>query len=462
MTPYLLVDFGTTSTKSALVDLDTGAFSHPERYPAIPNSAGPPGRCEIPLGALRRRFLEICADGQAQAPLRGILLCSEMHGFALLDRRGDPLTNYISWKDERSLEPVQGQDTFSLVAGQLGRAFKDLTGMRPRPGFPLMNAAHLGRSTSLPAEARLVSLPCWLASCSGEGGETIHPTILAGLAVYDLGRHATAGELLGLLRQLTGCTFAVGEPAQAQQVAGYWRGDGAKVPIYVGVGDHQCAVLGAANLPGQTLSLNLGTGSQASVINGESPSEELETRPYFDDLLLQTITHIPAGRALAAHLDFLAQVRATPDSQEFWAMLAALDEPDLSGATMQFGLSLFKSARGYREGGRISHIEEGTYTLENYLASLLASFLDQYIEVRDLLDPHHQLTQAILSGGLARNLPRLHQLFAHRAACQALPATPIDESLLGLRTLALVADGRARTCLEAQAIFGRNCPAPSR
>jgi sugar (pentulose or hexulose) kinase len=457
MTPYLLVDFGTTSTKSAIVDLDTGAFSHLQRYPALPSAAAPQGRFEISLEALRRRFVDICAEGQAQAPLRGILLCSEMHGFALLDHRGKPLSNYISWKDERSLEPVDGQDTFSLVAGQLGPVFKQLTGMRPRPGFPLMNLAHLGRSTALPAQARLISLPCWLARCSGRAEEILHPTVLAGLALCDVRRNTASAELLALLRELTGCSFALGEAAPAQQVAGYWRQDGAQVPIYAGVGDHQCAVLGAANLPRQSLSLNLGTGSQVSVIAGDSPCEELETRPYFDDLLLQTITHIPAGRALAAHLDFLAQVRGGPASKEFWSLLAALDEADLEGATMRFGLSLFRSARGYSEGGHINRIEEGEYTLANYLASLLSSFLGQYLEVRDLLDPRHQLTQAILSGGLARNLPQLHRFFARRANCETLPATSLDETLLGLRTLALVAEGRAPSVLAAQQVFGRAC-----
>ncbi|MBM3278936.1 MAG: hypothetical protein FJY95_12770 [Candidatus Handelsmanbacteria bacterium] len=456
MTPYLLVDFGTTSTKAALVDLDTGAFAHPQRYPAIPSIPGPSGHFELPLGALRRRFLEICADGQAQAPLHGILLCSEMHGFALLDAQDQPLGNYISWKDERSRHPLGGQDTFSLVAGQLGPDFKQLTGMRPRPGFPLMNLIHQGRAAALPNRALLLSLPCWLSRCCGEATGLIHPTMLAGMALYDLGRSEVSAELLALVRDLTGCTLDLGRPAPPQAVAGYWCQDGARVPIYAGVGDHQCAVLGAANLPGQSLSLNLGTGSQASVIGGESHNEELETRPFFDELPLQTITHIPAGRALAAHLGFLSQIRGS-EAQGFWDLLAALGEAELAGATMHFDLSMFKSARGYQEGGGITGIEEDAYTLENYLSSLLRSFLDQYLEVRDLLDPPHQLAQAILSGGLARNLPRLHQLFARRAGLEALPATPLDETLLGLRTLALVADGRAATVLEAQRIFGRAC-----
>lgn len=135
MTPYLLVDFGTTSTKAALVDLDTGAFAHPQRYPAIPSIPGPSGHFELPLGALRRRFLEICADGQAQAPLHGILLCSEMHGFALLDAQDQPLGNYISWKDERSRHPLGDRIPSPWWPGSWARTSSSLPACAPGPAF---------------------------------------------------------------------------------------------------------------------------------------------------------------------------------------------------------------------------------------------------------------------------------------------------------------------------------------
>jgi hypothetical protein len=41
--PSLDVDFGTTSTKSALVDVETGALADVRHHPAIPPSPGPPG-----------------------------------------------------------------------------------------------------------------------------------------------------------------------------------------------------------------------------------------------------------------------------------------------------------------------------------------------------------------------------------------------------------------------------------
>ncbi len=49
MTPYLLLDFGTSSTKWALCDLDTGQFGGLATQPSLPAATGPPGHCEVPL-----------------------------------------------------------------------------------------------------------------------------------------------------------------------------------------------------------------------------------------------------------------------------------------------------------------------------------------------------------------------------------------------------------------------------
>lgn len=460
MAPYLLIDFGTTSTKSALVDLDTGIFSSLQRHPAIPNCAAPSGLYEIPLEAIHQRFAGICQGywDQQGGRLGGILACSEMHGFALLDAAGQPLGNYVSWKDERSLQKLDGTDTFSLVSKQLAPRFRAITGMRPRPGFPLMNLAHLARSTPLPSGCQVVSLPCWLARVSGDGRAVAHPTMLAGMGFYDVGRRALSEELIDLVRGLGAPSCRLSEPAPEGSVAGYWHAGVTKVPIYVGVGDHQCAVLGAGNTPGQSVSINLGTGSQMAVIDRAVEQPEIETRPYYGQSRLSTITHIPAGRALAEFVGFLEEVATTGGDgrPDFWAQMASLEEEEVLHSGLRFDLSLFRSARNFREGGGIGRMEEGDLTLRHYLASLVRSFVEQYLELLPVFDPGHQMPCCVLSGGIARNVPVFGRLVEKLAGYQVLPATELDESLLGLRTLALIADGRTRTYQGAQQVFGRD------
>ena len=114
-------------------------------------------------------------------------------------------------------------------------------------------------------------------------------------------------------------------------------------------------------------------------------------------------------------------------------------------------------ARGFEGGGHIDGILEGTLEVTNYLASLLDAFINQYVDVIDQFDAQRQLSRCVLSGGIARNLPNLCDLLAQRTGYELSPATALDESLLGLRTIALVADRRAETCRDAQAVFGRDC-----
>ena len=459
MTPYLLIDFGTSSTKASLVDLDSGAFSHVQRYPAIANAAAPAGHYEIPPDAIRQRFLDICSDYWRIAAFQGITLAAEMHGFVALDGDNKPLTDYISWKDERSVQSIDDKDTFSLVGNALGPRFKEIVGMQPRPGFPLLNLTHLLRTTSLPPDARIVSLPGWLALCSGDSLHCGHPTTLAAMTFYDVHSNQPSSDLLALVRDLTGQTFLLDEAAGDGAVSGYLHIDDKKIPIFVGVGDHQCSVLGACNTPLETISLNLGTGSQVGRINAPIDRDDIELRPYFGGDKLAAVTHLPAGRALNDYLGFLdevARASGAPDP-DFWSVLADLEEDEVIQAKLDFNLSTFQSARHYRDGGHIARIEEGALTLRHYLASLLKSFATQYLEIIDLLDPQRQAQRCVLSGGIAQNLPLLHRLLARLSRRQALDATPLDESFIGLRTLALIAAGRASNYLEAQHTFDRQC-----
>ena len=464
--PYLGIDFGTTSTKSALVDVETGALTRVRHHPAIPPSPGPPARFEVPLEAIRERFLELCTEYAAtlDAPLAGIVTCSEMHGFALVDDTGRPRSAYVSWKDERSREPIAGVDSVSLVTRALGERFKAITGMRPRPGLPLMNLVHLLRETALPDGLHVVSLPEWLARAVGDATGRGHPTMLAGMALYDVETSRSSDELVALVRELTGRSVRLASPAEAAAVAGTWRHRSRRIPLHVGAGDHQTTLLGAGVTAGDCVSLNVGTGSQLAVLDRAADDPAVERRPYFDGGMLHAITHIPGGRALATFLGFLedaARAGGAP-APDFWPQLAGLDAGDVAGASLDVDLAVFRGAWGYAGGGRLGRIEDGTLTVRNYLASVLRAFVAQYAALVPKLDPGRRLGRIVLSGGLARRLPALPGLLAAATGYAVTEPTAIDESLLGLRALAVVASGRARTVAQAHAAFPRDQAAPGR
>jgi xylulokinase len=207
---------------------------------------------------------------------------------------------------------------------------------------------------------------------------------------------------------------------------------------------------------GDCLSLNLGTGSQLAVLDRSSGDDAVERRPYFDGGMLHAITHIPGGRALATFLGFLedaARAGGAP-APDFWPQLASLDAADLETASLDVDLAVFQGAWGYAGGGQLGGIEDGTLTVRNYLASVLRAFVDQYARLVPRLDPGRRIGRIVLSGGLARRLPALPKLLAAATGRPVTPPTVLDESLVGLRALALVASGRARAVATTQAVFG--------
>ena len=355
--PYLAVDFGTTSTKSALVDVGTGALTRVRHHPAIAPNPGPPGRFEVPLQAIRDRFLDL-APGYADAldaPLAGIVICSEMHGFAPRRRRR-PAALALRGLEGRAVPRAARRRRQRHPGDPRPRPrFRAITGMRPRPGFPLMNLVHLLRETPLADGLHVVSLPDWLALAAGEATGLGHPTMLAGhgaLRPRDAGR--ASDELLALVRELTGRTVAGRAPAEAAAVAGTWRHGGRRIPLHVGIGDHQATLLGAGITAADCLSLNLGTGSQLAVLDRPAADDAVERRPYFDGGMLHAITHIPGDgrspRSSASSRTWRAPGGAP--APDFWRELAALGAADVAAATLDVDLAVFQGAWGYRDGGR--------------------------------------------------------------------------------------------------------------
>ena len=81
-----------------------------------------------------------------------------------------------------------------------------------------------------------------------------------------------------------------------------WKLGGRIYKVHGAYGDQQCALVGAG-LKTDELSINISTGSQVSMLTERFQGGPFQTRCYFGDRWLNTITHLPAGRALNALMD---------------------------------------------------------------------------------------------------------------------------------------------------------------
>lgn len=423
---FLLMDFGASRIKSGIShDGEPPQSCDIGIYAACAPETTRDGKYEVSGRDLQAITQEIIGRYRKTFDLDGILICSEMHGFALLDENDRPCSNYVSWKDER--DAVAGGAWFkSLTARIAVEEFLRITGMTCSPSSPVVNLCCLLKDEKV-GRAKVVSLPELLVAVSGQPTHVTHVSMAAGIGVVDINRMAISERVMGFVRDETGTELTVNEVACGNlEPAGTIMG----IPVYAGVGDMQAALLGAGN-DETTISLNLGTGSQVSCINGKTSFPGMEKRPFFDGRYVDAITHIPSGRMLNAYLGFLSSVNPSAD---FWGMLADCTPDEIGNAPLSLDLGVFRGAWNFTDGGCIRNIMEGNFTVRTFLASLLNSYVRQY-ETCIRLFSDRDRRSIVLSGGIPGKLPALGRILAARTGLRIRDSKSREETLDGLARL---------------------------
>lgn len=431
----LAIDLGSSFIKGAVLDLDAGTFAHVRRSPFPAPIAGLPAlRYEIDPAAVLAATRGLLDELASSAPdCAGVLFCSQMHCLVLADARGRALSNVLSWRDQRALEPHPAGDgsVFEQLARRIAAEDRQRLGNELRPGLPLAGVFWHAEQGLLPAGAAPLALPDFVIAQLCGGAEPVsEPTIAAAQGALDLRAgdwHWPLLESLGL----AGLRWPVVRPFS--QPAGELRLGGRPVPCYPAVGDMQCALLGAALAPGE-LSLNISTGSQVSLLRDELRSGDYQARPYFGGAWLSTITHIPAGRALDMLVALLSElteaegIRLSDPWSTIARAVAATPTTDLRA-----DLAFFASALGDR--GSLTNLHEGNMTVGHLFRAAFERMAEAYALCARRLSPAGDWEWLVFSGGLAQNLPDLRELIARRFGAPYRLCDTSEDTLLGLLRL---------------------------
>jgi sugar (pentulose or hexulose) kinase len=424
------IDIGSTSVKGAVLDLAEDAVRPPvaRLFPA-PIPGTPSGRVEIDPRAICATVDEVLSELMQQSPeATRVYFSGQMGGVILLDERAKPLTNYLSWRDQRTLESSGEGSLFERVRGTWDKSgeFREL-GSELQPGSTTCMLAWLAASDELPRDA----IPTCIADF-----------VIARLAGHPIPMHAThAIGLLDLARDdwhrpalasigIEGVRLP--DLSLNEHCVGTAMISGRRVELFGSYGDQQCALRGAHLQRGE-LSLNISTGSQVSRREPAFEPGNYQSRKYFFGDYLDTVTHIPAGRSLNVLVELLTEL-ARAEGMSFvnpWKTIERKVE-EVPDTELEVDLAFFRSPVG--DHGRIDRI-----TTENLHVGAL--FLAAY---RSLADNYVRLAQRfsqsdwkgiVLSGGLTKNAPRLRRLIEERFSASFREAKD-EETLLGLLDIA--------------------------
>ena len=324
------------------------------------------------------------------------ILCisNEMHGFLLTNEDGVPYTDYISWQKilgdaEELKEKIEFNDILH-------------TGMQLRNGLAVVNIYHLVKQRK--PESRnmhFYTLGDYVIRMISGCESACHPTNAAATGFYDLTTGAWNKPLLNIMDLEDLQLPTVGT---TPLVCDY---NGLSLKILPAIGDQQAALLGAGLSEETDLSFNLGTGAQVSKLVRKCQfSTVYQCRPFFCGYYLQTIPHIPSGRALNVYFRFMKSVVEgfgfQLKDQDIWEVIKRTSENG-SSRGLEIDMSFFENPVNDNLTGSISGIKEDNFLFCELVASIVEQLGYNCLLMAKRIFPDSRVVKRVIfSGGVAR------------------------------------------------------------
>ncbi|MBR4467553.1 MAG: hypothetical protein IKS34_04545 [Clostridia bacterium] len=264
---------------------------------------------DLPDGSLPGAFAQDTKElvGKAESLVRSLLaeyegivsigVTGQMHGVVFADAKGGILSPLYTWQNGFGNLKHGNRTICDEIERNCGRAVP--TGWGVATYYALKAFGLLPENTE-----KILTAPDLLVSALCGKPVPSHPTMAASLGLYDLRKNDFDADAIGKIcvpRSL------LPEVQNGFAVAGWTVFYGRKIPVSVAIGDNQACAFGSLNEKNQVL-LNVGTGSQVSLISDDIISGPFEVRPYFDNRFLLSGAPLCGGRAYAMLKDLFGTV----------------------------------------------------------------------------------------------------------------------------------------------------------
>ena len=221
---------------------------------------------------------EIC-DGLIDSDVKVIGVTGQMHGIVYYDQNGKAVSPLYTWQDGRGNQKYK-DSTYSEALGIPS-------------GYGYVTDFYNGENGLRPdTAAGYCTIHDYFAmTLAGRKTPLIHTSDAASFGDFDL------------LKNCFNHQFS-GDITSGFDVVGEYKG----IPVSVAIGDNQASVFGALSSDDDIL-LNIGTGSQISVISSEiKKGENIEVRPYTEGKYLIVGAALCGGRSYSMLEKFFAEV----------------------------------------------------------------------------------------------------------------------------------------------------------
>lgn len=438
---HIAIDVGSTSVKGAVLDLEANEVTSVCSLP-FPS---PVGDCSPAQVEIEPQLVVDCVENLVQRLSQGmpgcghLWVCGQMGGVVLSDDRGNALSRYISWRDQRSIDiPSSGKSWLQLLREAWPDDVWSSLGRELQPGSTSTLLYWLNEHAGLSPNVIPCSIADYVIAKLTNSPPSMHTTYAIGLLdLHQVDWHREALSRIGLAK--------VNWPVliHGLDAIGRFRMAGRSYEVHGCFGDHQTALWGAG-LEREELSINASTGSQVSYRTPTFEPGAYQSRLFFDGDWLNTVTHLPAGRALNALVQLLSELSEAEGVtlQNTWKTIAQ-KTAETADTDAVANINYYACPLG--SSGSFSQLTIENLTVGNLFLSAIKTMADNYRAVAQQMAPSKSFRALVLSGGLAQSLPRLVDFIRNRFS---LPIREVhgEDTLLGLLKLARHFSAPSSTC----------------
>ncbi len=444
------IDLGTTSICGVLIDAQSGRMlrSITKANTAAMQNGRSFERIQNP-GAIAATALEIIEQLCAEEKEIGVIgITGQMHGILYVDQKGEAVSPLYTWQDESG---AQNGSTGVSYAEELSGQ----TGYAVHTGYGCVTCYSHFMREEIPHTARgICSIGDYLAMLlTNTHNPVIHSSNAASLGCYricddsfDLTALAKAGVDTSFFPQVEGGYRIVGETPRGIKVA-------------CAIGDNQASFLGAVKDMRHSILVNVGTGSQISLMAAEDlryAGEKIDLRPCVAGKRLLVGASLCGGRAyhllerfFQSVLEFSGEITedALYDKMEKVGFSALREGNRLTVSTKFCGTRQNPAERGRILNIGLSNFEAGPMVI-GFLEGIAGELLELYQDTKG--KTFSQPAILVGSGNGIRKNKLLQKI------CENLFDLPMkipryqEEAAYGAALYSLVCAGEFQTMEQAQ------------
>ena len=362
-------------------------------------------------------------------------ITGQMHGIVYVNSNGEPISNLINWQDKRADQPLE--------SGRNGcQWIEEITGQRISTGYGIATHFCNLRNKAVPdgAVGFCSVMDLFAMRICGLEKALTHTSVAASFGLFDIKGNCFMHEKLSLL----GINEAfLPKVTEQSKIIGSYHG----IPVSVAIGDNQASVLGAVRDNTSDILVNIGTGSQVSVVSDcFVRSEETEVRPFVEGKYLVCGSALCGGFAYSMLESFFRSFAESCgiDGISIYEILNMLAERAYEGG--EEGLDVDVSFCGKRNDpfcrGSINNIGRHNFTPSALALGVLRGMCNELYSLYSVL-PEGK-SRIIASGGAVRKVKILKILLEERFGMPVSVNAVEEEAAVGAALFSALALGKIK------------------